>query len=151
MTQLNKFEDLNGWFLSLETGMTQPNKFENLNNRFASLETGMTQPNKFKDRWWTLLYRNGRFQEIAYQNDSTSLLFYWFVWSRQFSCLTDQYAFKDSGTMRCRWARRMYKLVLYPWKSPSLWQHICNQHFLPRSVLRHWEKKYCFSIVFPCR
>ena len=27
MTQLNKFEDLNGRFVSLETGMTQSNKF----------------------------------------------------------------------------------------------------------------------------
>ena len=55
MTQLNKFEDLNGRFLSLEIGMTQPNKFENLNDRFASLGIGMTQPNKFKG--WTLLIK----------------------------------------------------------------------------------------------
>jgi hypothetical protein len=27
MTQLNKFEDLNGQFASLGIGMTQPNKF----------------------------------------------------------------------------------------------------------------------------
>ena len=36
--------------LSLGSGMTQLNKFEDLNGRFASLETGMTQPNKFRDR-----------------------------------------------------------------------------------------------------
>ena len=36
--------------LSLGSGMTQLNKFEDLNGRFASLGTGMTQPNKFRDR-----------------------------------------------------------------------------------------------------
>lgn len=35
--------------------MTQSNKFEDLNGRFASLGTGMTQRYKFRDRWWTLL------------------------------------------------------------------------------------------------
>jgi hypothetical protein len=30
--------------------MTQLNKFDDLNGRFASLGTGMTQPNKFRDR-----------------------------------------------------------------------------------------------------
>ena len=42
MTRLDKFEDLNIWFISLGTGMTQPNKFEDLNDRFTSLGTGMT-------------------------------------------------------------------------------------------------------------
>ena len=32
MTQLNKFEYLNGWFLSLGTEMTQLNKFEDRDN-----------------------------------------------------------------------------------------------------------------------
>jgi hypothetical protein len=54
MTQLNKFEDLYGRFLSLGTRMTQPNKFRYLNGHFASLRTVMTHPNKFKDSWWTL-------------------------------------------------------------------------------------------------
>ena len=35
--------------------MTQLNKFEDLNGRFVSLATGMTQSNKFRDRWHTLL------------------------------------------------------------------------------------------------
>ncbi len=35
---------------SLEIGMTQSNKFENMNGRFASLGTGMTQRYKFRDR-----------------------------------------------------------------------------------------------------
>jgi hypothetical protein len=30
--------------------MTQMNKFDDLNGRFASLGTGMTQPRKFRDR-----------------------------------------------------------------------------------------------------
>ena len=46
MTQLNKFENLNDWFLSLGIGMIQPNKFEDLNDQFASLGIGMAQPNK---------------------------------------------------------------------------------------------------------
>jgi len=33
MTRLDKFEDLNRWFISLGTGMTQPNKFEDLNSQ----------------------------------------------------------------------------------------------------------------------
>jgi hypothetical protein len=37
--------------MSLGTAMTQMKKFEDLNGRFASLRTGMTQPNKFEDRW----------------------------------------------------------------------------------------------------
>jgi len=36
--------------------MTQINKFDDLNGRFASLETEMTRQYKFRDRWWTLLY-----------------------------------------------------------------------------------------------
>jgi hypothetical protein len=36
--------------------MTQMNKFEDLNGRFASLGTGMTQQRKFRDRWCTLLF-----------------------------------------------------------------------------------------------
>ena len=32
MTQLNKFDDLNGLFLSLGTEITQPNKFEDRGN-----------------------------------------------------------------------------------------------------------------------
>ena len=36
--------------------MTQINKSEDLNGQFASLETGMTQRYKFRDRWCTLLY-----------------------------------------------------------------------------------------------
>jgi hypothetical protein len=36
--------------------MTQMNKFEDLNGRFASLGTGMTQQRKFRDSWCTLLY-----------------------------------------------------------------------------------------------
>ena len=43
MIGLDKFEDLNKWFINLGTGMTQPNKFENLNDRFTSLGIGMTQ------------------------------------------------------------------------------------------------------------
>ena len=35
----------------LRTEITQMNKFEDINGRFASLETGMTQSNKFRDRW----------------------------------------------------------------------------------------------------
>jgi hypothetical protein len=31
------------------------NKFEDINGRFMSLGTGITQSNKFEDRWWTLL------------------------------------------------------------------------------------------------
>jgi hypothetical protein len=31
------------------------NKFEDLNGRFASLGTGMTQQRKFRDRWCTTL------------------------------------------------------------------------------------------------
>jgi hypothetical protein len=37
--------------------MTQMNKFEDLNGQFASLGTGMTQQRKFKDRCCTLLYK----------------------------------------------------------------------------------------------
>jgi hypothetical protein len=32
------------------------NKFENLNGKFTSLRTGMTQQYKFRNRCWTLLY-----------------------------------------------------------------------------------------------
>jgi hypothetical protein len=35
--------------------MIPMNKFDDLNGRFASLGTGMIQLNKFEDRWWTLL------------------------------------------------------------------------------------------------
>ena len=48
MTRLDKFEDVNRWFISLGTRMTQPNKFEDLNDRFTSLGIGMTQSNKFR-------------------------------------------------------------------------------------------------------
>ena len=44
---MNKFDDLYGRFLSLETRMTQSNKFR---YRFASLGTEMTQANKFSNR-----------------------------------------------------------------------------------------------------
>jgi len=37
--------------------MTQSNKFEDLNNWFMSLGTGMTQSNKFRNWWRTLLFR----------------------------------------------------------------------------------------------
>ena len=56
MTWLDKFEDLNRWFISSGTEMTQWNKFEDLNDRFTSLGTEMTHPNKFRDRWHTLLF-----------------------------------------------------------------------------------------------
>jgi hypothetical protein len=36
--------------------ITQINKFEDLNGQFVSLGTGMTHPNKFKDRQCTLLF-----------------------------------------------------------------------------------------------
>ena len=36
--------------------MTQMNKFEDLNGRFTSLGTRMTQRYKFEDRWCTLLF-----------------------------------------------------------------------------------------------
>jgi hypothetical protein len=49
-TKLNKLENLNERFLSLETETTQMNKLDDPNDRFASLGIEMTQPNKFDDR-----------------------------------------------------------------------------------------------------
>ena len=45
MTQLNKFEDLNGQFASLETEITQPNKFRDLCDRFYSTNNTPSVPN----------------------------------------------------------------------------------------------------------
>ena len=78
MTQLNKFEDLNGQFLSLETGMTQPNKFENLNGQFSSLGIGTIQLNKFRK---VMNFSKGlRWCATAYARCVTQWVALW--WSR---------------------------------------------------------------------
>ena len=50
MTQLNKFEDINGWFLSLGTEMTQPNMFENRDNSDEEVWRLKWSIWKFRDR-----------------------------------------------------------------------------------------------------
>jgi hypothetical protein len=70
--------------------MTQMNKFDDLNGRFTSLETGMTQQRKFRDRWCTLLYifHTTTYEDdfyiriIAFNEIHYFLAFEFFIWDR---------------------------------------------------------------------
>ena len=69
--------------------MTQMNKFENLNGRFTSLGTGMTQLNKFEDP--SVLYSYNYIGKIGYETLKVTSICCW-------TCKIEQFANRHSAS-----------------------------------------------------
>ena len=160
MTRLDKFEDLNRWFISLGTRMTPSNKFEDLNDRFTSLGTGMTQLNKFRDRWRTLLFQQ-HIGIFSFETQRSTVLYIddhiWAVLCSQTagSCSSNNLKF-DSLTIYLLFTSSLlkglhsfyisYLVVLYTLHTPFLFSIHTNMIFFCISMHGRTVVGWCFIL-----